>query len=262
MAINHEMKLKEEEDDTPMIESTTEYHSFKTLEGNRKISENHVRNLMDFVRKRNLLKYNPILVNGEYEVIDGQHRLEAAKQLQVPVYYIVGDGLSYKDAGVLNACSDDWEFREYLEMYLKNGHEEYIKLNEFKKAHNLKLKRFQYLMSKEQKQIFDESFKIGTFKIIDNLDEISDKLKKIETIITFLESVLLLDNKRFLYTDNFWRALYLFLIKKDIEIDIERFQEKLSVKYQCVRPMSGYKDYIKMFTDIYNWKRKESCRIK
>ncbi len=254
MAVNYEIIENKIDDESPIIESTIEHGAFKTLEGNRKISENHVKNLMEFIKKRNLLKYNPILVNENYEIIDGQHRLEAAKALKIPVYYILGEGLSYKDAGVLNACSDDWEFKEYLDIYLKNGHEEYIKLYNFKKVHNLNLKRFQYLMSKEQKQIFDEKFKVGTFVIIDDLNEISDKIKKIDGIIEFLEKIVLIENKRFLYTDNFWRALYLFLIKKDI--DPEKFKEKISVKYQSVTPMSGYKDYIKMFLDIYNWKMK------
>lgn len=256
MSINLDIfeDLKIQNDKAPVIESTKEYDAFRTLQGNRKVSENHVKNLIDFIRKRNLLKYNPILVNGNYEVIDGQHRLEAAKELQVPIFYIIGEELTYKDAGILNACSDDWEFKEYLDVYLKNGHEEYIKLNKFKESHSLNLKRFQYLMSKEQKQIFDEKFKVGTFRIIDDLNEISDKIKKIDQIITFLESMVI-DNKRFLYTDNFWRALYLFLIKKDV--DVLRLKEKIGMKYQSIRPMSGYKDYIKVFTDVYNWKAKQ-----
>ena len=258
MSNNNYNKLENMIEDAPIIEQTTEYDVFKTLEGNRKISENHVKNLIDFIKKRNLLKYNPILANEHFEVIDGQHRLEAAKSLKYPIYYIIGGGLSYRDAGVLNACSDDWEFREYLDIYLKNGHEEYVKLFNFKKTHNMNLKRFQYLMSKEQKQIFDEKFKVGTFYIIDDLNAISEKIKKINEIVSFLENVILLENKRFIYTDNFWRALYQFLMKKDV--DLEKLKEKLSVKYQSIRPMSGYKDYVNVFLDIYNWKLKQ--RIK
>lgn len=253
MALNYNYETLT--DEVPLIEKTTEYSAFKTLEGNRKISESHVKNLMDFITKRNLLKFNPILVNDNFEVIDGQHRLEAAKALKVSIYYIVGEGLSYRDAGVLNACSDDWEFREYLDIYLKNGHQEYIKLEKFKNDNNLNLTRFQYLVSKEQKKIFDEKFKIGSFTIIDNLHDIEDKIKKIDSIISYIETIILVENKRFLSTETFWRALYQFMIQKDV--DVERFKEKISIKYQSIGKLSGLKDYIKLFTDIYNWKAKQ-----
>jgi hypothetical protein len=188
-------------------------------------------------------------------VIDGQHRLEAAKSLKTPIYYITGYGLTYKDAGILNACTDDWEFKEFLDAYMKNGHEEYIRLDRFKREHELSLKRFLMLMSREQKKIFDETFKIGTFYMTDKLEDYSIVIKKIESLISYLEGLLLIENKRFIYTDNFWRALHVFLTKQDI--DIERLKEKVGFKYQSIRPMSGYKDYLKTFTEIYNWKAKQ-----
>lgn len=244
----------ENDNEIPSIQKTKDFSIFKTLEGNRKVSETHVKNLMDFIKRRNLLKFNPILINDGYEVIDGQHRLEAAKELGIPIYFIQGKGLSYKDAGVLNACSDDWEFKEYLEMYIKNGHQEYIRLQKFKEEHNLNLKRFQFLMSTEQKSIFNEKFKIGTFHIIDDLNDLSEKIRKIDSIIEYLEEIILSSNKRFIYTDNFWRALYLFL-KKDV--DVEKLKEKISIKYQSITQKAGYKDYLNTFIEMYNWKAKK-----
>jgi hypothetical protein len=246
---------KEKEVSCPKIEYTKDYEVFKTMEGNRQISEIHVKNLISFIKNKNLLRVNPILVNEKFEVVDGQHRLEAAKELGIPIFYILEEGLSYLDAGILNACNDDFEFKEYLDLYLKNGVHEYIKLDRFKTKHNLSFKRFQYLMSSEQKEVFDRTFKIGAFKIIDDLEDISDKINKINDIIGYLENILVNDNKRFLYTDNFWRALYKFLITKDVDAD--KFKEKLGVKHQSVTPKSGYKDYVKLFTDIYNWKTKK-----
>jgi hypothetical protein len=247
--------LKEQRIDIPLIEVTQEYNGFKTLEGNRKISETHVKNLADFISRRNLLMYNPILVNENFEVVDGQHRLEAAKQLGIPIYYIIGEGLSYKDVGILNACSDDWEFQEYLNNYVANGQEEYIRLDHFKTRHNLKLKRIQFIMSPDQKRIFDECFKIGTFVIIDDFEEYSSNIKKIDEIIAFIEPLLNQENISYIYTDNFWKALWTFLVKKDA--DVARFKEKIVMRFQSIVRLGGWKDYLKLFTDIYNYKAKK-----
>ena len=39
----------------------------------------------------------PIIVNENYEIIDGQHRYSASKELGLPIRYIVGEG--YGSAG-------------------------------------------------------------------------------------------------------------------------------------------------------------------
>jgi hypothetical protein len=239
----------------PQMGSTMEYDVFKPMQGQREVSERYVKVLASCIKDKNYLRLFPIIINEKWEVVDGQHRLEAAKSLGLRIYYFMEQGLSYVDAGKLNSVRDDWDFRNHLNNYVKNNHFDYVVVDGFITNHNLTLKRFQYLMSKEQKKIFDEKFKIGEFKIIDNLNDVSDKIKKIDDIIYFLEGILITDNKRFLQTDNFWRALYQCLISKDVQID--KFKDKLSLKYQSVRPMSGYKDYIKALMEIYNWKAKK-----
>lgn len=243
------------EEEAPIILKTKDYSIFNKMPGNRPLTESHVRNLMDLLGKNNLLKYKPILVNEKKEVIDGQHRLEAAKRLGLTIYYKIGKDLGYKDAAILNACTDDWQFKEFMKAYVENGHEAYAVLEKFIECNNLNLKKFYLVISKEQKKVFDDSFKIGGFKIIDNLDEISQRLNKLNEIIKFIEQVSLLENKKFLNTESCWRALYTLLVKQDV--DIERFKEKISYKYQSIRPLGGYKDYLQLFTDIYNWKAKK-----
>ena len=58
---------------------TTDYDIFKGIVGNRKVEKKHVEMLTGAIDRNNLLNVRPIIVNEEMMVIDGQHRLEAAK---------------------------------------------------------------------------------------------------------------------------------------------------------------------------------------
>jgi hypothetical protein len=238
--------------------STKDYSKFKPMVGNRDVSPKHVRNIIESMKRNNLIKFQTVTVNENFEIVDGQHRFEACKVLGIHVHYKIKEGANYQTAGILNQATEEWKFLNYLENFAKNEHVDYIKLEKFQEKHNVSLKRFRYLISDEQRKIFDENFKTGEFKLIDDLDDISKKIDKINEIIKYLDDILIIDAKKFLYTDNFWRALYVLLLEKDVEID--RFKEKISTKYQSIRQMSGYKDYVRLFTDIYNWKAKK--RIK
>ena len=70
-----------------MIVKTTDYSIFKKINGNRGISHSHVTKLTAAIARRNLLQLFPIIVNEKMEIVDGQHRLWAAKRLKLPIYY-------------------------------------------------------------------------------------------------------------------------------------------------------------------------------
>jgi len=252
-----EERVDIEDDSTPATcYCTKDYSRFKTMDGNRDVSEKHVKTLISSMKRDNLIKYQTITVNENFEIVDGQHRFEACKRLGIHVHYKIKAGSNYKTAGILNHASEEWKFINYLENFAINQHEDYIKLEAFQAKYNVSLKRLGYLMSKEQKKIFDEKFRTGEFVLIDNLEEISKKIENINEIIKFLETILLLDNTRFLNTDNFWRALYFLLMEKDV--DVKKFKEKLSMKHQSITQMSGYKDYVNNLIKIYDWKTKNS----
>lgn len=260
MSLNYDVldledeKLDIEDDSIPAeCFATKDYAVFKQMKGNRDVSEKHVKNLMASMKRDNLIKYQTITVNENFEIVDGQHRFEAAKRLGIHVHYKVKVGANYKTAGILNHASEEWKFLNYLENFATNKHTDYIKLQTFQDQNDISLKKFCFLISKEQKKIFEDKFKTGEFYLVDDLDAISQKIKIINEVITFLDSILFLDNKKFLNSDNFFRSIYKMMEK---EIDIDKFKEKLSLKYQTIRQMSGYKDYVNLLTDIYNWKKK------
>lgn len=73
------------------IYSTRKYDKFSYIEGNRKPTHDHVRQLIgSFSDNNSLVATRPVLVNDKFQVIDGQHRFEACRALDLPIYYIIG----------------------------------------------------------------------------------------------------------------------------------------------------------------------------
>ena len=74
------------------IHVTKDYDMFSYVIGNRDIVNKHVKDLSSHIEQRDL--NIPIIVNEKMEVCDGQHRLEAYKALDLPVHYIIKEGLT------------------------------------------------------------------------------------------------------------------------------------------------------------------------
>lgn len=62
---------------------TDKYSIFRRLSGNRDVKEARVKKIMRSIEKVGYIP-NPIIVNENMEVVDGQGRLEAVKRLGLP----------------------------------------------------------------------------------------------------------------------------------------------------------------------------------
>lgn len=96
------------------MKSTKNYSQFKSIVSNREVDERHVNQLMKAIEAKNLLHLNPIICNKEFEVVDGQHRLEAASRLGLEVYYIMDDQVSKADIATINSHAKNWKVMDYI----------------------------------------------------------------------------------------------------------------------------------------------------
>jgi hypothetical protein len=108
---------------------TNNYEIFGKLKGNRPVHDYHVMRLALSMKERGFLPHLAIEVNASMEVIDGQHRLSAAKLVGCPVFYTVIEG-DAKLNRELNALTKKWTTEDYLKSYCEVGHPEYLKLQE------------------------------------------------------------------------------------------------------------------------------------
>lgn len=96
---------------------TKDYDKFILLDLNRPI---HNGAVLNSIEEFNMLPEKPILVTKNMEVLDGQHRLSAAKQLGLEIYYTIArDEVSERHLGKLNT-QVNWNLFNFLKLYSKN----------------------------------------------------------------------------------------------------------------------------------------------
>lgn len=97
---------------------TKDYTIFRNIDGNRKINQGHVTDLVEAIDRKNLLEYFPVLVNEKMEIIDGQHRLSAAIQLQIDIPYAQVHGLKIEDVMQINTNSKSWAMKDFIDSWI------------------------------------------------------------------------------------------------------------------------------------------------
>ena len=100
------------------------YKKFTLLDGNRLVKASHVRKIVSSMTERYI--QNPIITNERLEIIDGQHRFLAMKELGRSIPYIKTPGLDIDDVIRLNTNSINWGLNDYLDSFVDRGYEHYI----------------------------------------------------------------------------------------------------------------------------------------
>ena len=112
------------------VYSTESWAYFKCLEENRYLNEAHIQALMDSFVKDGYL-FTILYVNEKMQIIDGQHRFEAAKRKGLPVHFMVMPGWGIREVTILNVNSRNWTIIDFMETHAKSGNPNYVRFKEF-----------------------------------------------------------------------------------------------------------------------------------
>lgn len=104
-----------------LIYETIDYPKFSLLEGNRSIQKR--KDLERDILKNGMKE--PITVNENFEIIDGQHRFTIAQYLHMPVLYKIDKNADINTAVSFNANSKRWGLLDYLHRYAATGNKDY-----------------------------------------------------------------------------------------------------------------------------------------
>lgn len=107
---------------------TMDYDKFKFLDANRYIDRTNLSKLMNSINECQL--HIDIIVNENFEIIDGQHRFLACKELGKPIYYKIEEGYSMDEVVRANTAMTTWTKTDFMESFVKSGMEEYIKFKD------------------------------------------------------------------------------------------------------------------------------------
>ena len=122
---------------------TNNYGIFSHVAGNRPLNKTKIKKIKDeILAGTNLLKLCPIVVveqEGKLKVIDGQHRLEVAKQIGSYVWYVISDALTLYQIAKMNSNTEKWTGKDFINCYVQSGNINYQKLKDFSTAYGFPL---------------------------------------------------------------------------------------------------------------------------
>lgn len=235
------------------IKKTFDYDLFKKHHSNREISSVNLKRITASIKAQNMLQFRPILVDSEMRVIDGQHRLEAAKDLGVEVYYQIDDSDEPEKIILLNANQKKWGIEDYCNYHISQGNENYEKLRRFCKEKGVNVATAIRSFGRKCGGDTALEFKSGKFKFFD-----AEEVKFIESMLMKKKVVMEAMLKYILKYDHCIKSVKmesaLFALLKNPDFNHLTFISKLAYKADAIRPCADKMGYYNMLRDIYNWK--------
>lgn len=225
---------------------TNDYSAFKSREDNRSIDRAHVNRLIMSIQARNLLDMAPMQVDENMYIIDGQHRLAAARKLNVDIWYEVVKNSKPEDIISMN-ISKSWGINDFFNYYVANKFPEYMKLEEYIKKNQINL-RLGIVITSGRNHENSSEFRLGQYKFegeqeVETLDlchQTVDYIKKMNGFSLYASS------------NRFWMALIKLVRHENFQM--EKWITNLSRMVHKFGPKVSQGDYLDMFMNCYNWK--------
>lgn len=238
------------------MESTQDYDKFKFLSCNRPTIPSHVRKLMDSIEQFNDLHLNPIIVNPDMYVLDGQHRLKAARELGVPIYYVVDDNWSTTKLHLYNTTQRRWILADFMNYWIETGKNDYLLFKRKIEEYNFDVTTgLVYFTSQGGTSLND--FRQGKFYY--NLtEELSSILPYVKKIMDYMKEKRFKPNS--IYTKKPFHAALKFMLTNRL-VDKEQFWEMFQNCYHMFTFCTSREKFITMFINIYNYKKRNKLRL-
>jgi hypothetical protein len=226
------------------ILKTYDYEIFERMKGNRAINSSHVNNLVKSMKEKYIPQ--PITVNENMEIIDGQHRFAAAEELKLPIYYQIIYGSTINDVQRLNTNTKDWSNVNYLNMFCERGFQDYLIFKEFMEEYKFSLELTMCLLLdvSSTRITYRKDFKNGNFKI-NNLTLAKDNAGKILQVKPYYKGW----NRV-----TFARALLMLFKFKEYNHSV--FLKKLKYCSHMLQDKINASVYLSTIEEIYNFNSK------
>lgn len=240
------MELKESYE----VLSTSNYSMFKLIEENREID--HYKKIIASIEGVGYVPV-PIIVNEKFEIIDGQNRYMACKELGLPIYYIVIPGLNIEHCRALNIGQSNWRLMDYIKSYAASENASYILLlellNKYKKLGIVAI--YNAITGADAPD--NNKIKAGAFEMTEGNKKYADSMLEYES--RFIPIV----NKMKGRKDYIYMAIgYAF---RNPSVDNEKMYDKICDNYAKMADPVTKIEALEELTKIYNRSTRSEGRI-
>jgi hypothetical protein len=225
---------------------TRDYLMFSELPGNRALNPLHLKRLQASMQDKYL--FSPIIVNEHYQVIDGQHRLQCAKDLGLIVYFIICEGYGIREVQILNASSKNWNSDDYMQGYCDLGYKDYAVYKEFKEKYGFGHRETQALLEGGPVKNMQD-FYLGKFKVSDKKKAV-EMAEKLLQVGPFFEGYKM---RSFVFA-----MLYMF---KHKNFDFSEFLKKLKAQPTALKKCATSEQYKELIQEIYNYRSRNKVNL-
>ena len=232
---------------------TNEYGKFRKLDGNRSVTDGRVAKIRKSIETVGYIQ-SPLVVNEKFEVIDGQGRLEALKQLGLPVDYIIVTGAGLQECIALNINLKNWTLMDYVDSYAFTGNTSYQYLknlhSEFHKWFELGI-----LINAVDGTVESASPKIKNGRFYCDEAAYNNARKVLELDLSILDLFSRISGTKKYYIDAFNYCI------RDEEVDTKRLISQLKKMAHTLAPAPTMKCALEEYERIYNHGKKSSVYI-
>lgn len=238
---------------TIQVHTTTDYSLFKFINGNRDVNQLHLTRLKESIKKNHLITI--VMVNQNFEIIDGQHRFLICQELRLPINYIIVKNYGLNEVQILNANMKNWTIVDYVNGYCDLGFKDYEIYREFINEYGftnqvaLSLLSGEFICGTSEISI-STKFKEGKFKINDlnNSKKMADKIMMIEPYY-----------KGFLRRSFIYALIGMF---KNENFEFTEFLAKLKQQPTTLQDCTSTSQYKSLIEEIYNYRRREKVNLR
>jgi hypothetical protein len=231
-----------------VLRRTSNYSKFVPYLQNRvvKLNRETVKWLIESMKKYGFMPAFPLLVvhNGQSGLLikAGHHRFEAAKQLGIPVWYVICDN----DITIaeIERSTTPWTPGSFIESYVRANKKEYVELASFSDRTGITPNMSAILLSGENHRgtgRFTKDLKEGNFQIKDTryADVVSD-------MAVYIKS----QGVKFSTSTTFISALA--KAAKVTGFDPKVFKQKVKSHTSLMKKQASKDDYLALIQKVYN----------
>lgn len=234
------------------IKETMDYNKFE-----RGIFQRPLRDLTllkSSMQKNGFKTEYPIIVKSinknKYEILSGHHRFQAAKELLIPIKYIISD--DFNDTLEFETLTKEWSLKDYLHSNIATGNKNYIAVQQYKDKTNIPVSTVIFILSNAEGNYNNivKDFKLGKFEI-----------KNLEFAKTMLRIIKQFKDNNITAGSSakFVRALSLCM--KVESFDIDYLINKIIKRPSLLIAQTTTEKYIKHIDEIYNYGLKSKRKL-
>ena len=237
------------------IYSESDYSKFKRLSDNRDVLSRRLTKLIASISEKYIL--NPIVVNENMEIIDGQGRFEALKALGLPIIYVIAKNADSNDCRRMNKYNTTWSTLDFARSYAKAQKKSYQLLLVACKETGLSITRVLRITNHGSRHSLHgdnmSSFEKGDLQFSEKDVETA---KTISTCANEIQQALMFTGRT---NDAFYNAVEVAYNTEGY--DHQRMLKNCTSCRASYAQMSRLSDQLKEFERIYNYRSKASGKI-